>query len=148
MSQFIRIIRAKDDKEILFPLSSIWKIEVKYYIPATEPGQTAGYCSLKTALSSHMAMRLYTIFVGEAKYTLTANPGSKVMQKLEEIYNNALFDEGSVLEDQRPNDRSISAAILTVEPADRQKVETTTDFEKSSALLPLDAKFNSRRSKA
>ena len=37
MPQFIRILRVKDDKEILINVNSIWKIEVRYAVKGTDP---------------------------------------------------------------------------------------------------------------
>jgi hypothetical protein len=91
--EFIRIVRKSADKEILVRVSSIWKIDVKYYEKATQPGFVPGHCSLGKGLSDPDCVREYTIFFGGETAKLVARPGSKVMRLLEDIYRNALADE-------------------------------------------------------
>ena len=90
--QFIRVVRGRENKEVLISINSIWKIEVEYLQKPTKPGERAGPCSLGKGLSDPNAVRQYTVFAGSETIKLNAKPGSKVMQVLEEIYKNAISD--------------------------------------------------------
>jgi hypothetical protein len=90
--QFIRILREREDKEILINVNSIWKIEIEYVMKPTNPGEMAGTCSLRKGIADPEAIRIYTVFVGGEKFKLVAKPDSKVMRVLEEIYKNAIVD--------------------------------------------------------
>jgi hypothetical protein len=88
--QFIRVC-VRDRKEVYIRLSSISKIEVRYAMMGED--HKAYECSLKRGLADPEAVRIYTIFAGGEKYTLAANPGSRTMRALEEIYKNAIKDD-------------------------------------------------------
>jgi hypothetical protein len=93
-AQFIRVLRERDDAEILINLNNISKIEVKYAVRGDKEGSSGGFSvSLKEGMANAQAFRVYTIFVGGSEYRLGANPGSRVMQVLEEIYKNAIRDD-------------------------------------------------------
>jgi hypothetical protein len=94
--QFIRVVRARENKEILISINSIWKIEVEYFHQPTQPGESEGHCSLEKGLSDPNAARRYTVFAGGETIKLRAKPGSKVMQIFEEIYKNAVADEDNI----------------------------------------------------
>jgi hypothetical protein len=90
--QFIRVIREKADTEILINVNSISKIVIKYAMRGDQPESVAYTCSLAEGVSNPQAFRIYTIFVGASEYRLRADPGSRVMQMLENFYKNAITD--------------------------------------------------------
>jgi hypothetical protein len=88
--QFLRVC-VREHSEVYISLHSISKIEVSYVVP--DPNRIGMDCSLKTGLTDPSAIRIYTVFAGGEKYKLAANPGSRTMQTLEEIYKNAIKDD-------------------------------------------------------
>ena len=87
LPQFIRIC-VREAEEVFIPVHSIARIEVSYAIP--QANRTAHECSVQKGVSDPNAVRVYTIFAGGEKYKLAANPGSRTMQVLEEMYKNAI----------------------------------------------------------
>jgi hypothetical protein len=93
-AKYIRVLRKKKDVEVLININSISKIEVKYAVEREKEGETAFYgVSLKEGMANPQAVRVYTIISGGERFALPANPGSKVMKVLEDIYKNAIRDD-------------------------------------------------------
>jgi hypothetical protein len=90
LPQFIRIL--DEEKEILIPLHAISKIEVRYAVKGPKPGGPGFLTSLKAGMENPDAIRVYKICVGGDEYLLPANPESRVMKILEEIYKNTIKD--------------------------------------------------------
>lgn len=90
LPQFIRV-SVREGEEVYVSLHSITKIEVSYAIPG--PNRLGYACSVKKGMSDPNAIRIYTVFAGGGKYLLAANPGSRTLQALEEIYKSAIKDE-------------------------------------------------------
>jgi hypothetical protein len=88
--QFIRV-SVREDSEVYISLYNISKIEVKYHIRG--PDRLLHEVSLRKGLSDPEAIRVYTIYAGGDKFILQANPGSRTMLALEEIYKNAIKDD-------------------------------------------------------
>jgi hypothetical protein len=90
MSQttYIRIISTKGDPhghEVVFPVSSIWKIEVTYRLGNAQIMAADG-------VKNPDARRAYKLYVGADDYTLVQNPDSAVLKVIEEIYKSAVKD--------------------------------------------------------
>jgi hypothetical protein len=91
LPQFIHLTATNDSHEVLINVSSISRIEVRYYVPPEE-GKTgpAWNTSVSSAQENPAAMRVYKLFVGEKEILLPANPNSGAMRLIEEIYKNAI----------------------------------------------------------
>lgn len=91
---YLRIFSHRGDDgrgtEVLIRADSIWKIEVSY---TERAGSMFWKTSLKDGMDNPESVRLYRIYVGDNYYTLAANPGSRVIQALEDIYKNAIKDD-------------------------------------------------------
>ncbi|MSQ96588.1 MAG: XRE family transcriptional regulator [Gemmataceae bacterium] len=91
---FIRIFDMSKDKEILLNVNAISEIQVEYVVLGKGPQKKVGFSvGLGEARKNPDAMRIYHIFVGATRHTLAANPGSPVMQVLDDIYKNAVKNE-------------------------------------------------------
>lgn len=86
---FLRIVRAREDKEIFVNVNNIWKIEVEYAERGGK-GKMAGKVSLESGLKNPNAVRIYTLFVGSEVVRLEANPDDPVAQVIEKIYNESI----------------------------------------------------------
>jgi hypothetical protein len=88
---FIRIFNKAMDREILININAISEIHVEYVLKVqSEQGKEIVPVNLKEGRNNPEAMRMYHVFVGEKKYSLPANPGSPVLQTLEEFYKKAI----------------------------------------------------------
>ncbi len=85
---WIRLFRAKEDKEILININTIWKIEVSYVIPGAN--RIGSEVSLEKGLSDPEAIRVYKIFFGSETASLTADSDSPAAKVIQEIYDNSL----------------------------------------------------------
>lgn len=85
---WIRLFRAREDKEILVNVNTIWKIEVSYVIPG--PNQRGFEVSLEKGLSDPEAIRVYKIFFGSETANLSADSDSPAIKAIQEIYDNSL----------------------------------------------------------
>ncbi len=75
-------------------MNAITQIQVQYVVKGKGPQERIGFkIGYGAARDNPDAMRVYSIFVGPTKHTLVANPGSPVMQVLEDIYKNAIKGE-------------------------------------------------------
>jgi len=86
---FIRVIRPKEEKEILLNVANIWKIEVSYGVPSEGTAILYG-TSLRDGAENPEAIRLYKVFVGSETISLVGNPNDPVIKVLEDIYKDAL----------------------------------------------------------
>ena len=87
--KFIRIFR--NEREILINIGAIAEIEVEYVVKGEGAQEKTGFSiGYGAARENPNAMRVYHVTVGNSKHTLVANPGSPVMQILDEIYKNAI----------------------------------------------------------
>ncbi|HEV8066565.1 MAG TPA: hypothetical protein VGP76_02430 [Planctomycetaceae bacterium] len=86
---WIRVGVPKEQKEIVFDMDKIWKIEALYIRPPAE-----GTIGIKTTLNdgatNENVIRWYKLYVGTEVIDLPANPTSKAMQIIADIYNNAI----------------------------------------------------------
>ena len=91
---FIRIFDKRKDCEILINVNAITEIEVEYAVKGegaqAKTGFAVGYGEAK---NDPNAFRIYHLIVGGTKHTLVANPGSPVMQVLDDIYKNAIKND-------------------------------------------------------
>ena len=84
-SQFLRVYRKSEDKEILINLGMVWKIEVTYVV---RDGDTYFSTVLDHGLKNPEAIRVYDIYAGSEKVRLVADdPGAKVF---DDIYKAAI----------------------------------------------------------
>jgi transcriptional regulator with XRE-family HTH domain len=91
---FIRIFDKAKDKEILININAISEIHVEYVVMGTGAQKKVGFSvGLGEARTNPDAIRIYHVMVGGTKHTLAANPGSPIMQILDEIYKNAIKNE-------------------------------------------------------
>ncbi len=91
---FIRIFDKKQDKEILININAISEIHVEYVTMGEGAQSKAGFAvGLGEGRTNPHALRIYHLIVGGIKHTLPANPGSPVMQVLEDIYKNAIKND-------------------------------------------------------
>jgi hypothetical protein len=91
---YIRIFNKAKDKEILINVNAITEIHVEYVIPGQMGNKKVGFSvGLGEGRTNPETLRIYTIVVGGVTHTLSANPGSPVMQVLEDIYKRAIKDE-------------------------------------------------------
>jgi hypothetical protein len=91
---FLRIFDKKQDKEILINIDAISEIHVEYVVMGEGAQSKTGFSvSLGEGRTNPQALRIYHLVVGGMKHSLPANPGSPVMQVLEDIYKNAIKDE-------------------------------------------------------
>jgi hypothetical protein len=91
---FIRIFDKARDKEILININAISEIEIEYVVMGEGRHKKVGFSvGLAMGRTNPEAMRIYHIIAGGVKHTLGANPGSPVMQVLEDIYKNAIKNE-------------------------------------------------------
>jgi hypothetical protein len=100
MSEFIRIVRRRKlgdkyviIKEMLINVGMIWKIEVEYY-GANAEGKYWEMPVYK-GIDDPEARRRYIIYIGNEVVKLSANPKSPVLQRIEEIYRDAITDPKS-----------------------------------------------------
>ncbi len=92
--RFIRIFDKAKDREILININAISEIHVEYVVVGKGAQEKVGFSvGLGEGRKNPEAVRIYHIIVGGTKHTLAANPGSPVMQVLEDIYKNAIKNE-------------------------------------------------------
>jgi hypothetical protein len=91
---FIRIFDKTKDCEVLINLNAITEIHVEYVVKGQGAQEKIGFAvGYGTARNDPNAIRIYHVFVGGTKHTLAANPGSPVMQVLEDIYKGAIKND-------------------------------------------------------
>jgi hypothetical protein len=92
---FIRIFDNAKDCEVLINVNAITEIHVENVVRGQGAQQRMGFhVGYGAARNDPDAFRVYRIFVGGVEHTLAANPGSPVMQVLEDIYKNAIKNDG------------------------------------------------------
>jgi hypothetical protein len=92
---FIRVYRRKEDREILLNVANIWKIEVQYAIPASEPGGMGFMVGLAEGINNPNAVRVYEVFAGSEQIRMVAeDPDDPVIKVLEQIYKDAIKGAG------------------------------------------------------
>lgn len=89
---YIKIRRPEDRIELLVNIDHITKIEVWYAIPRFEEGNRLHHerVTLEEGLNNPEAVRFYDVFVAGETIFLAADPNSKLLAVIEEIYKNAL----------------------------------------------------------
>ena len=91
---FIRIFDKAKDEEILINIDAISEIRVGYVVKGEVEHKKVGYSvGLAEGRTNADAFRIYHVSVGGKTYLIPANPGSPVMQVLEDIYKNAIKNE-------------------------------------------------------
>jgi hypothetical protein len=81
---FIRILYPEENKEVLFNVAHISKIEVRYGVGSSLDRDEI---SLEAAAADPRAVRYYTVHVAGEELNLEANPDDPVLQVLGDIYN-------------------------------------------------------------
>lgn len=84
---FVRVLRPRDQKEILVNVNHVWKIEVQYALPG---GNMGWLTSLEEGAKNPDAVRFYRIFVGSEEISLAENPDDPVVKVFEQIYKDAV----------------------------------------------------------
>ena len=89
---FFKIRRPEDRIELLVNVAQISKIEVWYAIPSHVEGNQLHHerVSLDEGLNNPEALRFYNVFVAGESIFLAADPNSKLLNRIEEIYKNAI----------------------------------------------------------
>jgi hypothetical protein len=91
---FIRIFDRAKDCEVLININAITEIHVEYVVKGQGAQEKVGFAvGYGAARHNPDAIRIYHVVVGGAKHTLAANPGSPVMQVLEDIYKNSIKND-------------------------------------------------------
>jgi hypothetical protein len=91
---FIRIFDKTKDCEILINVNAVTEIHLEYVLKGQGAQEKVGFAvGYGVARNNPDALRVYHVFVGGTKHTLAANPGSPVMQVLEDIYKNAIKND-------------------------------------------------------
>jgi transcriptional regulator with XRE-family HTH domain len=91
---FIRIFDMGKDKEILINVAAISEIHVEYVVLGKGAQKKTGFSvGVGEGRTNPDALRIYHIMVGGTRHTLPANPGSPVMQVLDDIYKNAIKND-------------------------------------------------------
>lgn len=91
---FIRIFDKAKDCEVLINVNAITEIHVEYVVKGQGAQEKVGFAvGYGVARNNPDAIRIYHIIVGGLTHTLPANPGSPVMQVLEEIYRSAIKND-------------------------------------------------------
>jgi hypothetical protein len=88
---FIRILRQKEQKEILFNANQISKIEVTYgFPPDPDKPHMLWETALQAAVDSEDARRVYRIFVGGDTFLIDSGDNNAVTHAIEAIYKDAI----------------------------------------------------------
>ena len=85
---FIRLTDHKEQKEKLFSVGHIWKIEVQY---VTVDQNGVGWRNLLAfGANDPNALRLYHVYIGGDDFIVEPNPNSPAFKVIEEIYKNSI----------------------------------------------------------
>ena len=89
---FFKIRRPADRIELLVNVAQISKIEVWYAVPRHLEGTRLHHerVSLDEGLNNPEAVRFYDVFVAGESIFLAADPDSKLLAVIEEIYKNSI----------------------------------------------------------
>ena len=85
---YFRLLDESANKEIILNTDHITKIEVGYYVPS-ETAHTATKMPLRIGVEMPEAMRVYTLFFGNEKFTLNSEEPSKVLEYVRDIHRKA-----------------------------------------------------------
>jgi len=84
-SQFLRVYRKSEEKEILINLGMVWKIDVTYAVKSDNQYFST---DLTHALNNPEAIRFYEVFAGSERVRISSeDSGAEVFDA---IYKNAL----------------------------------------------------------